>query len=399
LVVVFLQSFINLHNYSSGILKRIIKVSINSKINTTFIDNLFSKMTLSLRSLFCIFLIPIFFGCLQKHDSSKNLANNRHGKTIKESLISKINGVSFVASKDSILQKNIAPLKKVHVDYAAIMPFGFIKSLEHPEIIYNQERQWFGETKQGAKQYVSMLHKNDIKVMMKPQIWVWHGEFTGLLKMASESDWLELENSYRNFIIDFAKVAEEENVEIFCIGTELEKFIMHRPEYWRNLISEVKNVYNGKLTYAANWDEYKRVPFWDALDYIGVDAYFPVSERKSPTVEESRSGWQHWKEELKRVSERENKKIIFTEYGYRSVDFAGREPWESNYKLTSINFEAQSNTLQGLYEEVWNEQWFAGGFLWKWFIAHERVGGETDNQFTPQNKPAEVIVAKYYLKH
>ncbi len=351
-----------------------------------------------LRPLFCFFLFSTLFGCAQNPDSSKVVASEKLEKPINESAISKINGVSFVASKDSNLQENIGPLMKIHADYAAIMPFGFIKNLEHPEISYNQERQWFGETREGAKQYIRMLHKNGIKVMIKPQIWVWRGEFTGLLKMASEEDWLELEDYYSNFIIDFAKVAEAENVEIFCIGTELEKFIEHRPEFWRALIAEVKKVYKGKLTYAANWDEYKRVPFWDALDFIGVDAYFPISESKIPTVEEARNGWQRWKKELKGVSENESKKILFTEYGYRSVDFAGKEPWVSDHKLTSMNFEAQANTLQGLYEEVWSEQWFAGGFLWKWFIDHEGVGGETDNQFTPQNKPAEAVVKKYYQK-
>jgi hypothetical protein len=268
--------------------------------------------------------------------------------------------------------------------------------LEHPEISYNQEKQWFGETKQGAKQYIQMLDKNHIKVMMKPQIWVWHGEFTGLLKMASETDWLELEESYRKFIIDFAKVAEEEKVALFCIGTELENFINHRPEYWHKLIEEIRTVYNGKLTYAANWDEYKRVPFWDALDFIGVDAYFPVSESKTPTVEEVINGWQSWKTELKAFSETENKKIIFTEYGYRSVDFAGKEPWNSDREMTFINLEAQQNLLEGTYQTLWNEKWFAGGFLWKWFIAHAKVGGGSNSQFTPQNKPAEKVISEYY---
>ncbi|MCB0455255.1 MAG: glycoside hydrolase [Aequorivita sp.] len=334
------------------------------------------KVSVFLFLFFCIF----FWGCAQRETS-------------------KINGVSFVASPDTLKQSQIAPIKNVYANYAAIMPFGFIKSIKHPEIIYNQKRQWFGETDEGAKQYIRMLHNNDIRVMMKPQIWVWNGEFTGLVKMASEADWLELEDSYRNFITDFAKVAEEEKVEILCVGTELEKFIAHRPEYWRNLIEEIRTIYKGKLTYAANWDEYKCVPFWDALDYIGVDAYFPVSESKTPTVEEARNGWALWKEELKNVSERENKQILFTEYGYRSVDFAGKEPWESDHTLTSMNFEGQSNTLQALYEEVWNEQWFAGGFLWKWFIAHKEAGGNTDNQFTPQNKPAEQLIQQVYKEN
>jgi hypothetical protein len=115
------------------------------------------------------------------------------------------------------------------------------------------------------------------------------------------------------------------------------------------------------LTYAANWDEYKRVPFWEQLDYIGVDAYFPVSENKTPTIEEAKAGWQSWKTEMQGVATAHNKKIIFTEYGYRSVDFAGKEPWKSNRDMIQINLEAQSNLSKALYEEIWDEEWFAGG--------------------------------------
>lgn len=338
--------------------------------------------------------------CVEKRDSSQVL-DTQIGEEVlgANKNISKINGVSFVASRDSLQQENIESLLNINANYAAIMPFGFIKSLDHPEVIYNQERQWFGETKIGAKQYINLLHKNNLKVMMKPQIWVWRGEFTGLVKMASEADWLQLENTYRNFILDYAKLAEKVGIEIFCIGTELESFIEHRPEYWRKLISEVRAVYKGTLTYAANWDEYKRVPFWDLLDYIGVDAYFPISESKTPNIEEIKAGWERWRVGLKAFSKKENKRILFTEYGYRSVDFSGKKPWESEREMNSVNLEAQANLLEGLYQSVWEEEWFVGGFLWKWFISHERAGGTENNQFTPQNKPAEAVIKKYYLKN
>ncbi len=334
-------------------------------------------------------LLSIFSGCAQKKEPSVE-------PIVTEVFAPKINGVSLVASKDSLSQQSIQTVAAVNANYASVMPFGFLKSLDHPELLYNQQRQWFGETDEGVKQYIKLLHKSNIKVMMKPQIWVWHGEFTGLLTMASEEDWVQLENTYRNFILDFAKISEEENVAILCIGTELEKFIEHRPDYWRELIVEVKNVYKGKLTYAANWDEYKKVPFWDMLDYIGVDAYFPISEKETPTIAEAKAGWEQWRNELKTVSEKENKKILFAEYGYRNVDFSGKEPWNSDRAITSFNEEAQSNLLEGLYQAVWQEEWFAGGFLWKWFINHEEVGGATDNQFTPQNKAAETFVKTYY---
>ncbi len=310
--------------------------------------------------------------------------------------VKKINGLSLVATRDSLSKEHIRPLKQMHANYAAIMPFGFVRDMEHPEILYNMDRQWFGETSEGARQYIDQLRAPGIQVMMKPQLWIWRGAFTGHMKMKTEQDWKDLENCYRNFILDFAKVAEAENVPIFCIGTELEQFVNHRPEYWFELVKEIRKIYSGKLTYAANWDEYKRVPFWEVLDFIGVDAYFPISNSKTPSLEEAKQGWQSWKEEMLKVSERFEKPILFTEYGYRSVDYAGREPWVSDREMKEVNLECQEILLKALYEELWGEPWFAGGFLWKWHPHHEKVGGINHALFTPQGKPAQKIVQFYY---
>ena len=309
---------------------------------------------------------------------------------------SKINGISFVAAPQEVNELHITPVLELNANYAAIMPFGFIRQLNNPTIIHNTDRQWFGETRAGAEQYSEMLRKSNIMVMVKPQIWISHGAFTGHLKMTSEEDWKILELSYRSFIMEYANLAEQVGAELFCIGTELEQFIVHRPDFWNTLITDIKSVYGGKLTYAANWDEYKRVPFWKQLDYIGVDAYFPVSESQTPSLEESKKGWEKWKEELQGISERENRKILFAEFGYRSVDYAGKEPWRSDRSLTVANHEAQSNTTKAIFEEFWKEEWFAGGFIWKWFINHEKSGGLENSQFTPQNKPVEELIRAHY---
>ncbi|TYA74812.1 glycoside hydrolase family 113 [Seonamhaeicola marinus] len=308
----------------------------------------------------------------------------------------KINGVSFVASRDAINQSHIDPVVEVNANYAAIMPFGFVKDLQSPKIVFNTERQWFGETSKGAKQYIEALRKNGIKIMLKPQIWVWHGEFTGYIKMTSEDHWKALEASYSKFILEYAKLAQELKLELLCIGTELEYFVENRPEYWFELIKEIKTIYNGKLTYAANWDEFKRTPFWGELDFIGVDAYFPVSDSKTPNVEECLKGWKAHVSVIKEKQERFNKPILFTEFGYRSVDFSGKEPWKSERSMNSVNLQAQVNTTKALFETFWKEDWFAGGFVWKWFHNHELVGGKDNFMFTPQNKPVEDIIRNYY---
>ena len=308
----------------------------------------------------------------------------------------KINGVSFVSSRDKATQAHVDPVVAVNANYAAVMPFGFIRSLNSPKVIFNTERQWFGETRKGAKQYISLLKKNKIKVMLKPQIWIWQGEFTGKMRMESEENWKILEETYTDFILTYAKVAEETNAEIFCIGTELEAFVKERPVYWENLIKKIKSIYKGKLTYAANWDEYTRTPFWKQLDYIGVDAYFPLSEEKSPTQQQIQEGWQKWKLKMEAISTENKKPILFTEFGYRSMDYTAKKPWLVDRNQMTVNLAAQSNATKAVFEEFWKEDWFAGGFIWKWFIHHERSGGKDDNRFTPQNKPTEDVIRSYY---
>ncbi len=308
----------------------------------------------------------------------------------------KINGVSFVASREKVAQKHVEQLLQVHANHAAVMPFGFIRDINSPDIVHNTDRQWFGETKSGAKQYVELLQKNGIEIMLKPQIWIWKGAFTGTLKMNSEAHWKQLEASYDDFILTYARLAEESRVPILCIGTELEQFVTNRPDYWKGLIKRIRGVYNGKLTYAANWDEYTRTTFWEDLDFIGIDAYFPLSDEKTPSVEQLKEGWQPWKEKIATLSKSKEKPVLFTEFGYRSMDFTAKKPWLVDRNDESVNLEAQVNAKKAIFSEFWTEDWFAGGYVWKWFINHEKSGGDKDNRFTPQNKPAQQVISDVY---
>ena len=313
-------------------------------------------------------------------------------------VIKKINGVSFVASREEVTQEHIDEVVAIHANHAAIMPFGFMRNTDSPKIIHNTDRQWFGETEKGAAQYVEMLHKNGISVMMKPQIWISRGVFTGTLQMESEENWKLLEASYEDFVMTYVKLAKETQVDIFCIGTELELFVKNRPRFWSELIAKIKKIYNGKLTYAANWDEYTRTPFWSELDYIGIDAYFPLSEEKHPSVAALKEGWQKWKPTIAALSVERGRPVLFTEFGYRSMNFTAKKPWLVDRNDEGVNLEAQVNATQAIFEEFWKEDWFAGGYVWKWFIEHEEVGGANDNRFTPQNKPAEKIIGEWYQK-
>jgi hypothetical protein len=306
-------------------------------------------------------------------------------------------GLSFVASPQKIDSKEIEVMTSVNANYAAIMPFAFMQNLNSSAIHFDHPKQWWGEKSDGASETIRMCHEKGMRIMLKPQIWIGHGEFTGFIEMKTDEDWQKFETNYSQFILKFAKVAEKEKVDIYCIGTELGRFVKERPTYWKNLIAEVRKVYSGKLTYAENWDCYDKPKFLKDLDYVGVDAYFPLSDEQNPSIDEIRKGWQSHISSMDKCFKETGKPILFTECGYRSVDYAASKPWEFDHKDAGVNEELQVRLTQAMFE-LWDKDWMAGGFIWKWFPFHERAGGPTDTQFTPQNKLAEKTIAEFFKK-
>lgn len=106
-------------------------------------------------------------------------------------------------------------------------------------------------------------------------------------------------------------------------------------QHWRQLIQHTRQIYSGKLTYAANFDQYQSVGFWDALDVIGVNAYFPL--RSQPQFRNQRqlkqqlsSGWRKILGDIdtfRRDHSIQNKPVIFTELGYTRWDQNTLAPW------------------------------------------------------------------------
>jgi hypothetical protein len=310
----------------------------------------------------------------------------------------KINGISFVASNREITKSAIDPVVSIHSNWVTLMPFAFMKSKTDTTIMYNDKRQWLGERKEGIEKTTLAFRKKGIKIMLKPQIWIGRGDFTGHISMKNQIDWIAFENNYEQYILEYAKQAQDLDCEMFCIGTELNDFVVSRPLFWDRLIKKIKKVYHGKITYAENWDTYKKVPFWSLVDYIGIDAYFPLAIDKTPSIKTIEMSWKPIINDLKNLNAKYKKQILFTEYGYQSKDYVTQEPWEHS-KQRIVNLEGQKNALTAILNQFWKQDWFAGGFLWKWYDNHNEVGGKNDDDYTIQNKPSEDLVKKFYIKY
>lgn len=305
-----------------------------------------------------------------------------------------IKGLSMVAPVKPIDKTAMQPIIDVNAGSISIMPYAFCNQ-DNPVVKFKSKGGWWGESDEGVITCIKLAHEKNLTVMLKPHLWVSHGTFTGDFRLHTERDWQLWENSYREYTLNFANIDDSLKAEIFCIGTELGATIKHRPQFWDSLINRLKQTYHGKLTYAANWDEYKKVPFWEKLDYIGIDAYFPLSSDKTPSIELMQEEWKEYVSKLEEFSLKHNRKILFTEYGYRNVDYTGDEPWKEN--KGNQNDKAQTNAFEAFYRSFTGKKWFMGGYVWKWYADSLSRPGEPID-FTPQNKPAEKVVAKWYSK-
>ena len=310
----------------------------------------------------------------------------------------KINGISLVAPPYPYQKDPASDLKQLGASWVALLPYGYYRK-DQPEIRGFSNGGWWGERPVGIAAAARYAQQNGLKVMLKPQLWT-HNQWIGDLKFDNPSDWTRFEANYSNFILQWAHFADSLNIELFCIGTELRHFVQQRPAYWASLIQSIRAIYTGQLTYAPNWDSYQKVPFWKDLDYIGVDAYFPLVPADTPTVCALKAAWEPQLTALQTFAKRYEKPILFTEYGYLSVNGAAYNTWELEAKKAQlpINELAQARALQALLETFAPQSWWAGGFLWKWYPNASAALGEGQHakDYTPQGKLGERVLQQLF---
>jgi hypothetical protein len=315
----------------------------------------------------------------------------------------KIKGANLVAPPEKPTDATLGTLRSDGGEWVAVVPYGFCRKDEphfywhgNPPPGQRKMGQWWGETPQGVAETVQMARKNGLKVMLKPHVWMMGGSHLDLA-FNKETDWQTFEADYRGYVLGNARLADSLKVDLFCISTELDKFAIERTRFWSDLIAEVRQVYKGQLTYAANWDRYAQLPFWKELDYIGVDAYFPLSDAATPPEKVMVQGWKKHLNGLEKLSRQYQKPVLFTEFGYRACDRTAARPWESETECRP-NEQAQINAYAALHEAVWPQPWFAGGFVWKWFMTDQHAPETSDHRerdyYSPQNKPAEAVLRR-----
>src|SRR5258707_11089939 len=96
---------------------------------------------------------------------------------------------------------------------------------------------------------------------------------------------------------------------------------------WRDIVKMVRLLYPGTLTYGANHGEETSVQWWDALDAIGVDGYYALTQMDDPTLAQLRAAWQPLVTRLADLPPKWQRPILLTENRYQSRLGTNRAPW------------------------------------------------------------------------
>jgi len=258
--------------------------------------------------------------------------------------------------------KTLIYLKKIGVNVMSIVIPAYQETMDSKVVFMNDFEGGDTPNDEAIEHAIKVCHELGMKVMLKPHVDCRDG--IARIDIVASDVWFD---SYQAMILRYAELAERNKVEIFAVGTELEGTTFSRWEAkWRGVIESVRSVYSGYLTYCANWTEYEEVPFWDMMDFIGIDAYFPLSAVNEPTKEELTASYQKIGADIQAwMTEKGlNKNVVFTEIGFPSSDGAGKQPWS---QITDVEDQGeQADCLDALFTAMTKYPFFKGTYLWQY---------------------------------
>ena len=224
---------------------------------------------------------------------------------------------------------------------AAIIPYSYMRNPESPTVIPIARRAG-SENDESVINSIYATRRLGMTTVLKPHIWFGGGHWPGDVMMKNEEDWQAFFKNYHAWILHYAMLAEIHEVDLFVIGTEFAKASLAREDDWRALIRRIRKLYSGKITYAANWgNEFEKVGFWDELDYIGLDCYYPLGKSTNASYKDREVKFQSVLKKIESIQQKFDKKVLFTEIGYRSIP----APWINPHA------EADGAGYNGLHQQ------------------------------------------------
>ncbi|MCB9593440.1 MAG: hypothetical protein H6719_11970 [Sandaracinaceae bacterium] len=290
-------------------------------------------------------------------------------------------------------------LAQLGVNWVSVTPFGRIWSLSSTDIAMDFEAP-YDDNRDGIRRLVEQAHERGIQVLLIPHLWVETEGWRGEMDPGSPEGWAAYQASYRAFVTAWARDAAAAGADAFSIGVECGSWSGRFGEYWRALIAEVRSIFDGVLTYSANWDEVENVLFWDELDLIGINAFYPLADHDDASFSEYVQGAMRARQTLAEQVAILEKPVLFTEIGYTTRRNAAVQPWlwPDGMDGVEISEREQARAILASFRAFLPQRWFVGFFVWRWYADVDDVSQEAIWGFSPEGKLAERVLERVFAE-
>ncbi|HSC89650.1 MAG TPA: hypothetical protein VLC09_20345 [Polyangiaceae bacterium] len=257
----------------------------------------------------------------------------------------------------------------------------------------------FEETQRNIEASVRDAHARGLRVLLVPHLWVESRRWRAEMAPGGDAEWARWSQSYRRFVLGWAQVAEKSGVDLLAAGVELRSWVTTpRAPSFAAIVRDVRSVYSGPLTYAANWDDAEDTVIWGELDVIGINAFYQLHWEDDATREQLWAGGERVAEQVAALGRRYQKPVIFTEFGYVARKNTAIKPWLWPEELDAVVMDqaAQAEAYDALLSAVTRVPEFAGLFVWRMYADVADLSQEPDWGFSPWGKQAQQVLSATY---
>ena len=261
-------------------------------------------------------------------------------------------------------RRTLGETQALGANWVSLTPFGRVADLSPTGVSLTFE-QPFEENRVAVGRAIDQAHAAGLRVLLVPHLWVESGGWRGEIDPGNDDDWQRWAKSYGDFLRAWATVARDHHVDMLALGVELRTWVTtaHAASFVE-LAHEIRALYPGLLTYASNWDDVDDAVLLGELDLIGVNAFFPLTEKSGASTEELLEGGARVATRLREIAERWGKPVVLTEFGYTTRADPALKPWEWPDQMSHVvvDQEAQAQAYFALLAPLMNEPWLAGAF-------------------------------------
>ncbi len=297
--------------------------------------------------------------------------------------------------------RTFAEIKRMGGSWVSLTPFGRTYDLKPSGVSLTFEAP-FEENRAAVARAVQQAHAAGLRVFLVPHLWVESGEWRALIDPGGDAEWRRWAKSYERFVLSWAQLASEHDVEMLSVGVELRSWVTtDRAPSFSALIERVRQIYPGLLTYAANWDDVDKTVILGQLDVIGINAFYPLAESEGADFATLVRGGQGIAKRVRDLAQSWGKPVMFTEFGYTTRKDPAIKPWEwpDHMQNVVVDQRAQAEAYAALLAPLMSEQTFAGFFVWRVYSDPNDVSQEQEWGFSPRGKLAELVLRDAFNAH